>query len=61
MKRLRQQGMTLILIEHNMQVLMSLADRILALHLGRLIADGTPEAIQNDKLVIESYLGAAYA
>lgn len=59
--RLRQQGVTLILIEHNMQVLMSLADRILALHLGRKIAEGTPEAIQNDKQVIESYLGAAYA
>ncbi|MFQ5763462.1 MAG: ABC transporter ATP-binding protein [Rhodospirillales bacterium] len=59
--RLRQQGMTLIVIEHNMQVLMSLADRILALHLGRKIADGTPEAIQNDKNVIESYLGLAYA
>ncbi len=61
MRRLRQQGMTLILIEHNMQVLMSLADRILALHLGRKIADGTPEAVQNDRHVIESYLGAAYA
>ena len=60
-RRLRRHGMTLILIEHNMQVLMSLADRILALHLGRKIADGTPEAVQNDRQVIESYLGAAYA
>ena len=59
--RLRTLGMSLILIEHNMQVLMSLADRILALHLGRKIADGTPEAVRNDRQVIESYLGAAYA
>ena len=58
---LRSQGVTLIVIEHNMQVLMSLADRILALHLGRKIAVGTPQEIQDDKLVIESYLGAAYA
>ena len=59
--RLRNQGTTLIVIEHNMQVLMSLADRILALHLGRKIAVGTPREIQEDTLVIESYLGAAYA
>ncbi|MFQ5936809.1 MAG: ABC transporter ATP-binding protein [Acidiferrobacterales bacterium] len=59
--RLKQQGMTMIIIEHNMQVLMSLADRIVALHLGRKIAEGPPEAIQNDHHVIESYLGLAYA
>ncbi len=59
--RLRREGMTLILIEHNMRVLMSLADRVLALHLGRKIAEGTPTEIQNDREVIESYLGAAYA
>ena len=59
--RLKQQGMTMIIIEHNMQVLMSLADRIVALHLGRKIAEGAPEAIQNDRNVIESYLGLAYA
>ena len=59
-KKLQSQGVTLILIEHNMQVLMSVADRIVALHLGRKIGDGTPGQIQENKQVIESYLGAAY-
>ncbi len=60
-EKLRKEGITVILIEHNMQVLMSLADRVLALHLGQQIAYGSPQQIQADKNVIESYLGASYA
>ncbi len=60
-ERLRGAGLTLIVIEHNMQVLMSLADRVVALHLGAKIAQGTPEEIQADPRIIESYLGTAYA
>jgi branched-chain amino acid transport system ATP-binding protein len=60
-ERLRGVGLTLIVIEHNMQVLMALADRVVALHLGAKIAQGTPEEIQADPRIIESYLGSAYA
>ena len=60
-ERLRREGMTVVLIEHNMQVLMSLADRVVALHLGAKIAEGSPREIQSNREVIESYLGAAYA
>ena len=59
--RLRAEGVTVIVIEHNMQVLMSLADRIVALHLGAKIAEGKAEEIQSNPQVIESYLGAVYA
>ena len=60
-ERLRTEGTTVVLIEHNMKVLMSLADHVVALHLGQQIAYGRPEEIQAHKQVIESYLGASYA
>ena len=60
-QRLRRDAVTIIIIEHNMQVLMSLADRVMALHLGAKIAEGTPAEIQDNARVIQSYLGAAYA
>jgi branched-chain amino acid transport system ATP-binding protein len=57
----RKEGITLMVIEHNMQVLMNMADRVIALHLGEKISEGTPAEIRNDQRVIESYLGTAYA
>ena len=57
---LREQGVTLMVIEHNMRVIMSLADRIVALHLGRKIADGPPEQVVKDDAVVKAYLGSAY-
>ena len=51
-------GITLLVIEHNMRVIMSLAQKIFCLAHGELIAEGSPEEIKNDKRVIDAYLGA---
>jgi branched-chain amino acid transport system ATP-binding protein len=53
-------GITLFVIEHNMPVIMGLADNIYCLANGRLLAHGTPREIRNDKRVIEAYLGGHY-
>jgi len=54
---LKHRGLTIVTIEHNMQVMMRLADRILALYAGRRIAFGKPEEVRNDPKVVDAYLG----
>ena len=54
----REFGVTLFVIEHNMRVIMSLAEHIHCLDHGRLLASGPPDALRNDQRVIDAYLGA---
>ena len=56
-RKIRDQGVTIIMIEHVMHAIMNVSEHILVLNFGELIAEGTPEEIANDEQVIEAYLG----
>lgn len=59
--QVRRRGVSLCLIEHVMQAVMTLCDRIVVLHHGEKIAEGAPAAIASDPVVVRAYLGEAYA
>ena len=58
-RKVRDRGVTVLLVEHDMQAVMGLCDRITVLNFGQLLAEGTPDAIRQHPEVIQAYLGAA--
>jgi branched-chain amino acid transport system ATP-binding protein len=58
--QLRQDGMTVFVIEHIMRAIMALSDRIVVIHFGKKIAEGAPDEVARDENVIKAYLGEEY-
>jgi len=57
----RERGITFLLIEHDMNMVMSLCNPVIVMSEGRKLAEGDPETVRNDKAVLEAYLGGQYA
>ena len=60
-KRIRERGITIVMVEHVMRILTALSDRILMMHHGARLFEGTPDQMLKDQLVREIYLGREMA
>jgi len=60
-RQLRDDGLTVVVVEHHMHAIMSLCERIIVLNFGRKIAEGSPEDISRNPEVVRAYLGREYA
>jgi branched-chain amino acid transport system ATP-binding protein len=56
-RRIRDSGVTVLLVEHNMELVMQVADRVLVLEYGSVLAEGTPAEVQSNRRVVDAYLG----
>jgi branched-chain amino acid transport system ATP-binding protein len=60
-RKIHGSGVTILIIEHNMRVIMAISDRLLCINYGEKIAEGTPREVADDQRVIDAYLGVAHA